>query len=132
MDDRYSRLVDPGSIVQILGELEPHHDDESEVTFSRVAAQFARDFTGIDAVRYHESVRIQAPFCPLNVKRVQDAPLENAVVKDDAAIDDSVLEELFDDDDEFEDLVHDLSDQARASQQQDPDGSKDLFEDSDL
>ena len=44
-----------------------------------------------------------------------------------AEIDDSILEELFDDDEEFEELIADLPDQG-----QDPDGSKDLFEDSDI
>ena len=107
-----------------MGELEPHESEN--ISFFRVVAQFARDFTGIDAARYHESVRLQAPFCPLNVKRVEEATLEDA--NDEAAeIDDSILEELFDDDEEFEELIADLPDQG-----QDPDGSKDLFEDSDI
>ena len=97
-----------GFIVQILGEIKLVSPDNQQSPVPVVFAHIVRDFSGVDPKDYHLAYQLQAPFCPLNIKR-SDRPTQS--------------------DDSFYSLEADQSvGETEKSQQDDADQSKDLFE----
>lgn len=65
-DDKIVKLIQPGSVIQVLGNLEVHR----KVVI--VKCHIVRDFIGIDAEAYCRSVARIQPYLPRNVRSAAD------------------------------------------------------------
>lgn len=89
-------MLKSGEIVQILG----------QVGFVKdklwLEAHIVRDFHGVDALKYHQAIKIQSRYCPLNVETKLEASLVGTAdsgghdqSKLPEELDSELLEELF-------------------------------------
>ncbi|TRY67779.1 hypothetical protein TCAL_02921 [Tigriopus californicus] len=90
-------LLKSGEIVQILGQVGFVEDR------LWLQAHLVRDFHGVDPLRYHQAIKIQSRYCPLNVESKLESSSTGAsdsLVHDRSKLpeelDSQLLEELFD------------------------------------